>query len=756
MVPNVLSFPLRSPDRSESDLSRLLERGSPETYSGNELKYVGMPIGGCFAGTVYIGGDGKLWNWDILNQYHAGNLAHKPVVFMNQTLREQDGANYVEPPEQQSAFETVFSINGIPLDHRGNWKITFTGQYPTATLTYENDDFAITLLAFSPFIPLEIEKSSFPAVVMEYSVIAKNPSIKTAEIQCLFEHPGLLITEKSARGKSIESKAFDKWVGAYASCDPAFGKDAHDFGDFTVATVGGKVETPHDTSLPTAKVKRELRFGKDQVAEATFVLAWYFPNTSLGGPLNGQKRWYSSKWKSSLEVAETLSKELKGLRKATLKWRDTWVDSSLPHWFLNRTMIPLATLATNTCYRFADGRYWFWEGVGCCEGTCTHVWSYAQAIGFIFPEVERSLRKEIDFGMAFHESGAIDYRAEFGKSVAHDGQCGCILRTYREHLNSGGDHFLAGIYPKVKKSMEYLIAEDKDGDGLLEGAQYNTLDAAWFGPMSWISSMFIAALRASEQMALEMKDNEFASVCRARAEIGSKSMTAKLFNGSYYFHIPDPAHPEANATGIGCHIDQLYGQTWANWLGLPSVVSRETAKSAMASLYKNNFYKNVWEYRKQSKVQGGRWYAMPGEGGLIMTTFPRGGSERATGAGRDAWAAMYFNECMTGFEYQAASCMIAEDLVFEGLNVVRAIHDRYHPLKRNPYNEVECSDHYGRALASFGAYLALTGWKPVNGREPEFKRSKVKDLKCAFVGPKGWGTYENGKYVYAYRVQKLS
>lgn len=120
-VPNVLALSPRPSGPRASRLPELLERGKPEVFSGDELKYVGMPIGGCFAGTVYIGGDGKLWNWDILNQPHEGAVAHKPVVFSGQTLRERDGANYVEPPQQQSEFETQFSINGKPLDNRADW-----------------------------------------------------------------------------------------------------------------------------------------------------------------------------------------------------------------------------------------------------------------------------------------------------------------------------------------------------------------------------------------------------------------------------------------------------------------------------------------------------------------------------------------------------------------------------------------------------------------------------------------------------------
>lgn len=756
MVPNVLSFP-KTPGFGAVDIRRdLLDRGTPETFSEGELKYVGMPIGGCFAGTVYIGGDGKLWNWDILNQFHEGTVARKPVTFSTETMRERDGANYVDPPEQQSFFQTIFSLNDIPLSQKGGWKITFRGEYPTATVTYENEDFLVTLTAFSPFIPLQIDKSSYPSVVMDYSIRAKKKEIKKAILTCTFEHPGLILSEKSARGKTFETKSLGKWRAAHAVCDPAMGSRLPDFGDFCVATENGKIEEPHNTNLPVAKVTRELNLQPDREIKATFVLSWNFPNTTLPGPLKGQKRWYSSQWKDSFAVTESLTKDLASLRKATFKWRDTWYDSTLPHWFLSRTLINISTLATNTCYRFANGRFWFWEGVGCCEGTCTHVWSYAQAIAYLFPEVERSLRKDIDFGMAFQENGVINYRAEFGQHIAHDGQCGCILRSYREHLNSPDNSFLASIYPRLKKSMQFLMSEDKDQDGLLEGSQYNTLDAAWYGPMAWISSMFIAAMKACVEMASLMKDESFATECRIRAETGSRSMIEKLYNGEYFIQIADPNHPEANATTIGCHIDQLYGQTWTNWLGISGVTKGPEVKTALSSLYKYNFFKNVGVYRRQTKVQGGRWYAMPGESGLVMTTFPKGGSERATGAGRDAWAAMYFNECMTGFEYQAASCMISEGLVDEGLTIVRAIHDRYNPRKRNPYNEIECSDHYGRAMASFGAYLALTGWQSVNGKEPKFDRSKVKDLKCAFISPKGWGTYENGKYTYAYRQTKIA
>ena len=98
---------------------------------------------------------------------------------------------------------------------------------------------------------------------------------------------------------------------------------------------------------------------------------------------------------------------------------------------------------------------------------------------------------------------------------------------------------------------------------------------------------------------------------------------------------------------------------------------------------------------------------MAGEGGVVMTSFPHGGAETASGKGHFAY---YINEVWTGQEHQLAAQMLWEGLVDKALAVTRMIHDRYHAARRNPYNEVECSDHYARAMASHGTFLAACGF----------------------------------------------
>ncbi len=65
---------------------------------------------------------------------------------------------------------------------------------------------------------------------------------------------------------------------------------------------------------------------------------------------------------------------------------------------------------------------------------------------------------------------------------------------------------------------------------------------------------------------------------------------------------------------------------------------------------------------------------------------------------------------MTGFEYTAAVGMLYEDRIDDGLKCIQNIRDRYDGRKRSPFNEAECGHHYARAMASWAAVLAMTGF----------------------------------------------
>jgi len=262
--------------------------------------------------------------------------------------------------------------------------------------------------------------------------------------------------------------------------------------------------------------------------------------------------------------------------------------------------------------------------------------------------------------------------------------------------------------------------------------------------MAWISSMYVGALRAGEAMASEMGDTTFAKRCRMIAERGTKNIVKELFNGEYFIHKLDPKHPNTTNSNDGCHIDQCMGDALARPLGLPRVLPAKETRSALEALWKYNFTPDTGGYMKamQQHIKGGRWYAMPGEAGVVMTSWPRGGADR-TSHKKGGGCAYYFNEVWTGQEHQLAALMLWEGLVEKGLAVVRAVHDRHHAALRNPYNEIECSDHYTRAMASYGAFQAVCGFEyhGPHGHIAFAPRLTPENFKAAFTGAEGWGSF---------------
>ena len=539
--------------------------------------------------------------------------------------------------------------------------------------------------------------------------------------------------------------------------------DLPDYGDMTLAIldsdgVFANAHVDEDTARfktgvenvrrssgrPRGAVGQTVKLAPGESHTFSFVVAWRFANKALvlqKGKPPARGNYYAKRFDSSHAAATHLTRET-GWYERTRLWHDTWYDSTLPYWLLDRTFINVSTLATGTCFRFADGRFYGWEGVGCCGGTCQHVWHYAQSVGRVFPELERIVRERVDYDVAYQPNGALWFRGGLaGHAAAIDGQCGTILRVYREHTMSADSEWLRPLWPKVKKSIEFLISQEGGERGVLTGKQMNTLDSAWYGPISWITSLYLATLRAGSQMATEMGDAEFATHCEQIIERGSKWLSENLFDGEYFYHRRDPKHLTAIGAGIGCLIDQVMGQGWAHQLALGRVLPKGKTVTALKSLWRYNFAPDVGPYR--AKHKRGRWYAAAGEAGLLMCTFPKGGMVEAGGGTAGKGFAGYFNECMTGFEYQAAGHMVAEGLVTEGLAVTRAIHDRYHPSGRNPYNEIECGDHYARAMASHGVFIALCGFEH-HGPKGEIgfaPRITPDEFRAPFVAAQGWGTF---------------
>jgi uncharacterized protein (DUF608 family) len=760
-------------DKGLSDewLESLVQRGhpleAPIAYTNNEvdLEVIGMTVGGIGCGTVYLSGDGRLWVWDIFNQHHEGVVPNSRAkapeglqTIQNRGPLERDGANFLLPPrasEHMGGVDLFFELadgeTRRRLDLTGWSNVSFTGRWPVGRVDFSDTASPVrsSLEAFSPFIPLSLEDSSLPVTVMVYTVTNEDSKTRTIRLSGHLRNPLGQYSGLEALRNSREVLS-DRCVGLHHCLtkpdqnDRANATEQLDYGSMSLVFVGDeRAEVRADGN----EVGVEVALPAGESATLRFLITWHVPNLNASTRQRDRKRHYSARFADSEAVADFVAGELSRLESLTRLWVATWNDSTLPQWFLDRTILTANTLQTQNCLIFEDGQFWAWEGVGCCAGTCGHVWEYAQGHARLFPQIERNLREVTDFGLAQRADGSIQFRGNNNNISAIDSQCGYVMRTLRDQQLSDDPGYLGRVWPACRRAIEYLVDFDERDhrgglDGLLDGEQHNTLDAEWFGKVHVLCSMYLAALRAGEELASHAGDGDFARRCRTVYELGRENI-AKLFNGEFYEQIEDPEHSDAIGVGRGCYIDQVMGQFWANQVGLGRLYNAEHQKTALRSLWKYNFVPHYGNFR--SAFSEGRHYATGDDSGLLMCTWPKGGLRNDF---KKHWQYAYFNECMTGFEYEVAAHMVAEgdsDLVEHGLAITRAIHDRYSALRgRNPYNEIECSDHYARAGASYAVFLAVGGFEfdQAKGRLAFAPVIQQENFRTPFTTSRAWGVYQ--------------
>jgi hypothetical protein len=437
--------------------------------------------------------------------------------------------------------------------------------------------------------------------------------------------------------------------------------------------------------------------------------------------------YYATRFTDAWDVAVKTIPDIGRLERETLRFASAFSSSSLPGVVKEAALFNLSTLRTQTCFRTSDGTLYAWEGCGdnegCCWGSCTHVWNYEQAIPFLFGSLAQTMRR-VEFGTQTDSVGLMSFRAAlpqdakpWGKAAA-DGQMGCIMKLYRDWQLSGNGLLLDSLWPNAKKALKFCWIPggwDADRDGVMEGAQHNTMDVEYYGPNGQMEIWYLGALRAAEKMALHQGDTQFAETCRTLGARGEAWTDSHLFNGMYYKQVVQPPVDSSHiapglVVGMGavdfrkpdyqlgdaCLVDQLVGQYLAHVCGLGYLVDPSHVRTTLHSIMKYNFRESLSDHFNCMRT-----FALGDESALLMAAYPEVRPENPF---------PYFSEVMTGFEYTAATGMLYEGEVKDALRCIGSIRARYDGLKRNPYDEAECGHHYGRAMASWGAVLAMTGF----------------------------------------------
>lgn len=280
-----------------------------------------------------------------------------------------------------------------------------------------------------------------------------------------------------------------------------------------------------------------------------------------------------------------------------------------------------------------------------------------------------------------------------------------VLQVYRNYLLTGADdvEFLWECWGAIPIALDYLKGFDFDGDGIPEnsGAPDQTFDDWQLrGVSAYCGALWIAALEAAIAIGVILLDHPPANPLLQPADY-PQSITrhleqyrewlrqarpvyqAKLWNGEFY-------RLDSESGSEVVMADQLCGQFYAQLLGLPDVVDRPYAESALRTVYEACFL----------RFAGGEFGAA---NGMLIDGSPENPD------------ATHPLEVWTGINFGLAAYLILMGMREEGLKmtetVVRQIYEgglQFRTPEALTAVRTFRACHYLRAMAIWGVYHVLT------------------------------------------------
>ena len=336
----------------------------------------------------------------------------------------------------------------------------FTARFPFATVSLSDPKMPLTadITAWTPFIPNDTDNSSLPVTAIEYTLT--NTSDDPFEAVFSFHAESIMRLEKSTAACGV-----DRAEGGFRLWQDGAEEEPWDQGEMIVAvdsdafvdhcwfrgwvfdsitmlwedirncTIRQRPPVTEDKRSPASGsiyVPFALKPGESSTVRVR--MSWFVPYSGVHygreaaevtceGPCcctgksvadDKYRPWYSTRFKNVSEVDTYWRHNSNELRRQTSQFSDALFDTTLPPEVLEAVTANLSIMLSPTVLRLETGELWGWEGCndvgGCCPGSCTHVWNYAQAFPHLFPEFERSLR-DTEFNICQDERGHQAFRS---------------------------------------------------------------------------------------------------------------------------------------------------------------------------------------------------------------------------------------------------------------------------------------------------------------------------------------------------------
>jgi len=752
-------------------------------YEGAFADLVSFPMGGLGAGMICLEATGALCDVSL---HHQPDLGWTPGIFAAVAFPgKTQMARVLEGPAPRWKCRPVMRWSERPRASGGGGlprfsRASFSSKFPFGTVFLEDDTLPlqVKVTGWSPFEPGDADNASLPVVAMEYHFENRG----TETVDAVFSYSSLNFLAEPlwfGQGK-VNSDGIRAIAGGFQLCGggaPSRPWDAADlaiwvddpavvvnaawlrlpFGD-AVAMAWKDIEAGKCVSRPAveggpaapgATLFVPFKLAPGEQKNIPVKLAWYVGRSHINRPGGGHvvmsweaqgwenraiqndgdayRAWYTARFNNIDAVVQYWRESYQLLRKNTSRFTEAFYSSTLPPEVIEAVSANLSILKTPTVLRQADGRLWGWAGcsdeIGLFEGTCTHVWGYAQTFAHLFPNLERTLR-ETEFNVNQREDGHQDFQSALPiRPTPHnfcataDGQLGAILRTYRDWRICGDTGWLRGLWPKVRSSLDYCIRTwDPDHTGTLVEPHHVTWDVKLWGPNSMTGSIYLGALKAAIEMGRALGDD--VTLYKHLYASGKHRVEQVLFNGEFFVQktqwkglkTPFPDNPTDPSLrdyvrqwppeaaeiaaregppyqyGEGCVADGVMGAWLALVCGSGHILDQAKVRSHLSSVFVHNLSQGQTDEE---------------EGGLVNCTWPRGGCPTIPFA--------HHSGVWTGVEYQVAGHMMMMGMPEQGLQIVRTCRQRFNGRWLNPFDEIESGHWFARAMSSYGLLQAMSG-----------------------------------------------
>ena len=478
-------------------------------YEGEATRYTSFPLGGIGAGSIGIGADGRLRDWEIHNRPAKGSLNG----FTHFAIKAMRGDELVDirilngeykgnaAGELQGTQHNTFGFGPQRETMAGfPWfeKTSLTGPYPVAELNFEDKRFPgnIKMEAFSPFVPLDSRLSSMPAAHFEFEItndgeealdyalygcigfpfddaavetktgdqtsligraVCKKTSVDYGEICMATDHTDTSYQRNTFRGSWFDTmEVYWQDIAAPGKLNDRFyGVDGEKAIDMPRRNSEHGVLASHFTLQP------------GQSKRVRYVISWFVPNATkywegqselFEEPKPVSEVWtnyYAGEWSDAHDVAREAFGKWDYAIGRTKRLKELLENTSAPVEVIDAISANLSIIKTATTMRLQDGTFYGWEGChpneGCCEGSCTHVWNYQQVLPFLFPDLERSMREADYTYNQVPDSGGMAFRLKLPLGIGLGLARPCVDGQMGNVLKTYRDYKLFGEIEWLKK-----------------------------------------------------------------------------------------------------------------------------------------------------------------------------------------------------------------------------------------------------------------------------------------------------------------